>query len=106
MMVCEHFSQRSTWPPSATVRQRSIADMTFNWSRLTWPALAARHAAPWSRKISATSSAGEFVSVVDAVRCAVDIQRGMAELALGALDLGLLQLGRDRTDHLGCDLVL
>ena len=35
-----------------------IADMTFNWSRLTWPALAERHAAPWSRKISATSSAG------------------------------------------------
>jgi hypothetical protein len=32
--------------------------MTFNWSRLTWPALAFRHAAPWSRKISATSSAG------------------------------------------------
>ena len=26
--------------------------------KLTWPALACRHAAPWSRKISATSSAG------------------------------------------------
>ena len=35
MMVCEHFSQRSTWPPSAAVRQRSIAVITFNWSRLT-----------------------------------------------------------------------
>ena len=35
-----------------------MADITFNWSRLTWPALARRHAAPWSRKISATSSAG------------------------------------------------
>ena len=58
MMVCEHFSQRSTCPPSAAVRQRSIADITFNWSRLTWPALAARHAAPWPRKISATSSFG------------------------------------------------
>src|SRR5437763_16701680 len=58
MIVCEHFSQRATWPPSAAVRQRSMADITFNWSRLTWPALAARHAAPWSRKISATSSAG------------------------------------------------
>jgi hypothetical protein len=56
MMVCEHFSQRSTCPPSAAVRQRSMADITFNWPRLTWPALAARHAAPWSRKISATSS--------------------------------------------------
>ena len=40
MMVCEHFSQRSTCPPSAAVRQRSMADITFNWSRLTWPALA------------------------------------------------------------------
>ena len=52
------FSQRATWPPSAAVRQRSIALITFNWPRLTWPALARRHAAPWSRKISATSSAG------------------------------------------------
>jgi hypothetical protein len=58
MTVWEHFSQRSTWPPSAAVRQRSMADITFNCSRLTCPALAARHAAPWSRKISATSSAG------------------------------------------------
>ena len=38
------------------MRQRSIALITFNWSRLTWPALAARQAAPWARKISATSS--------------------------------------------------
>jgi hypothetical protein len=27
---CEHFSQRSTCAPSAAVRQRSIADITFN----------------------------------------------------------------------------
>ena len=58
MMVCEQFSQRSTCPPSAAVRQRSMADITFIWSRLTRPALAERHAAPWSRKISATSNAG------------------------------------------------
>jgi hypothetical protein len=51
-------SQRATWPPRAAVRQRSIALMTFIWSRLTCPALARRHAAPWSRKISATSSTG------------------------------------------------
>src|SRR4029077_13544330 len=55
--VCAQPSQRATCPPSATVRQRSIALMTF-WSRLTWPALARRHAVPWSRKISATSKAG------------------------------------------------
>jgi len=40
------------------VRQRSMALITFNWLRLTCPALALRHAAPWSRKISATSNAG------------------------------------------------
>ena len=37
------------------MRQVSIADMTFSWPRLTWPALALRHAAPWARKTSATS---------------------------------------------------
>src|SRR6266702_2033417 len=41
MTVCEQFSQRSTCPPSAAVRQRSMADITFNWSRLTCPAFAA-----------------------------------------------------------------
>jgi hypothetical protein len=50
-------SDRMIWPPPK-VRQRSMADITFSWSRLTCPALALRHAAPWSRKISATSSAG------------------------------------------------
>jgi hypothetical protein len=30
MTVCAHFSQRATWPPSAAVRQRSMADITFN----------------------------------------------------------------------------
>jgi hypothetical protein len=52
------FSQRATWPPSAAVRQRSMALITFSWSRLTWPRLASRQAGPWSRKISATSRAG------------------------------------------------
>src|SRR5215472_10077191 len=33
-----HCSQRSICPPSAAVRQRSIADMTLSWPRLTWPA--------------------------------------------------------------------
>ena len=48
MAVCAQasFSQRATWPPSAAVRQRSAADITFNWPRLTWPALALRHAGP------------------------------------------------------------
>src|SRR5215468_2271066 len=51
-------SQRSTRPPNAAVRQRSIADMTFSWPRLTWPAWDARQAGPRRRKMSATSTAG------------------------------------------------
>ena len=58
MRVCAHFSQRATCPPRAAVRQLSMADMTLSWPRLTWPALALRHAGPWPRKISATSKAG------------------------------------------------
>jgi len=40
------FSQRATYPPSAAVRQRSIALITFNWSRLICPLLASRQAGP------------------------------------------------------------
>ena len=58
MCVCAQSSQRATCPPRAAVRQLSMADMTFSWPRLTWPALALRHAGPWARKISATSSDG------------------------------------------------
>ena len=58
MCVCEHSSQRATCPPRAAVRQLSMADMTLSWPRLRWPALARRHAGPWPRKISATSSDG------------------------------------------------
>ena len=56
-------SQRATCPPSAAVRQRSMALITFSCSRLTWPVLALRHAAPWSRKIPATSNAGRDTAV-------------------------------------------
>ncbi len=87
MMVCEQFSQRSTCPPSAAVRQRSIADITFNWSRLTWPALAARHAAAWPRKISATSSFGRDTAA-GAYAC------GCTCLQLFSAFLGLLCFGR------------
>src|SRR5258707_1674197 len=58
MRVCAHSSQRATCPPRAAVRQVSMADITFSWPRLTWPALARRHAGPWARKMSATSSDG------------------------------------------------
>ncbi len=56
MWLWPHFSQAATCPPRTAVRQRSMADMTLSWSRLRWPARAWRQAAPWARKISATSS--------------------------------------------------
>ena len=68
MTVWVQSSQRATWPPSAAVRQRSMADITFIWSRLTCPALARRHAAPWSRKMSATSGETRSVSAASAGR--------------------------------------
>src|SRR5665648_92113 len=52
------FSQCATWPPRAAVRQLSIARIALSWPRLTRPRLAWRQAAPWSRKISATSRNG------------------------------------------------
>src|SRR5271165_6794703 len=57
MSVWPHaaFSQRATWPPSATVRQRSIALITFNWSRLTWPRLASRQAGTVEPQLTALS---------------------------------------------------
>src|ERR1700720_4242709 len=58
MRRCAQSSQRSTCPPSAAVRQRSIADMTLGWPRLTWPAWDARQAGPRWRKMSAASTAG------------------------------------------------
>src|SRR6201992_1686359 len=56
MRRCAEASQRSTWPPNAAVRQRSIADMTLSWPRLTWPAWDARQAGPRWRKMSAAST--------------------------------------------------
>src|ERR1051326_5595812 len=53
-------SHRSTWPPSAAVRQTSMAAMTRRWSGESRPPCAARNASPWRRKMSATSSAGRI----------------------------------------------
>src|SRR5262245_42691543 len=38
-----------------------MALITLSWTRLTWPALAVRHAASKSRKMSATSRAGQVM---------------------------------------------
>ena len=54
--------QAATCPPRAAVRQRSMADITLSWARLTWPALAVRQAGPWARKMSATSSDGRAMT--------------------------------------------
>src|SRR4030081_3441763 len=62
--LCAHSSQRATWPPRAAVRQFSIADITLSWPRLRWPALARRHAGPWPRKMSATSSDGRDTRIL------------------------------------------
>ena len=53
-----HLAQPATCPPSASVRQASIADITLSWVRPTCPARARRHAGPWARKMSAISSRG------------------------------------------------
>ena len=89
MMVCEHFSQRSTCPPSAAVRQRSMADISLICSRLTWPALPERHAAPWSRKISATSSLGRDTAAGYAGRSVLGVS--LVCWALGRDFLGFLR---------------
>src|SRR5215470_14861682 len=68
-------SQRSTWPPNAAVRQRSIADMTFSWPRLTWPAWDARQAGPRRRKMSATSTAGRDNGGVSAGHLQQQVER-------------------------------
>src|SRR5437879_6739640 len=91
MTVCEQSSQRATWPPSAAVRQLSIADITLSWPRLTWPALALRQAGPWSRKMSATSRGGTGHD-----------RRGLCRrLLLGCQRSEPIQRAHDRADHVG-----
>src|SRR5215472_7177447 len=75
MRRCAHASQRSTWPPRAAVRQRSIADMTFSWPRLTWPTWEARQAGPQWRKMSATSTAGRDNGRASAGHLAQKVER-------------------------------
>src|SRR5258708_33988701 len=93
--LCAHSSQRATWPPRAAVRQFSIADITFNWPRLTWPALARRHPGPWPRKMSATSSDGR-----DTRSFASGRRRG------GLRQPAVIKRAHDLLDRLGSDSVL
>src|SRR5262249_1529752 len=109
MRRCAQFSQRSTWPPIAAVRQRSIADMTFSWPRLTWPAWGARQARPRGREVSATStpgrdkggaSAGHLQQQVERARHLADradgdagVERGRVELLVPEQDLDNPDIG-------------
>src|SRR6266446_8644618 len=97
MIVWVQSSQRATWPLSAAVRQRSVALITFIWSRLTCPALARRHAAPWSRKISATSSIGRDMAPLRwrlVLPALLGLLARLGQQVEGALDAG---------DHAGGD---
>src|SRR3984893_12263086 len=112
--LCVHCSQRATWPPSAAVRQLSIADITLSWPRLTWPALARRHAGPWPRKISATSSdgrdtrrasGGRFGALPElgcnAIERAHDLPDGLGgdtRIERGGVELGMSQQDLDHPD--------
>ena len=58
-----HLAQPATCPPSASVRQASIADMNLSCERVTCPVLACRLAGPWARKTSAISSFGRDTPV-------------------------------------------
>src|SRR6201997_1280537 len=115
MRSCAQSSQRSTWPPSAAVRQVSIADMTFNCARLACPALAFRHAAPWARKTSATSRGGRVTRPWSAGRRSLrqldvqPVQRtldvadradGDAGVERGRLELGVAE---QHLDHANID---
>src|SRR5947207_4741995 len=93
MRRCAQASQRSTCPPSAAVRQCSIADMTFSWPRLTWPAWEARQAGPRRRKMSATSTAGRDNGRASAGHLQQEVERAchLAERADG--DAGVERRG-------------
>src|SRR5450755_3844605 len=112
--LCAHFSQRATWPPSAAVRQLSIADITLSWPRPTWPALARRHAGPWPRKMSATSSdgrdmcrasGGRFGAFVELARNAIERAHDFADgfggdagIERGGVELGVAEQHLDHPD--------
>src|SRR5712671_7605237 len=70
--------------------------MTFSWSRLTWPALACRHAGPWSRKISATSRAGRAMTPLR--------RRLVLPVLLEGQRRKAIQRAHDRADHVGGDM--
>src|SRR5215471_16323673 len=92
--------------------------MTFNWPRLTWPALAVRHAAPWARKRSATSKRGRPTRrPSDGGRSAREVEAEPLQRALDVADRvdgdagverGCLELrvAQQHLDHANVDALL
>src|SRR5215204_3989848 len=89
--------------------------MTLSWPRLTWPALAVRQAAPWSRKMSATSRAGWGMSAgalgrrlvwlrpqrrepIERAHDHADGVGGDTRIERGGLELGVPEQGLDHAD--------
>ena len=58
MTRCPQRTHASRWPPSAAVRQRSMAVNTFKWSRFSQERLRSMKARPALRTRSATSRGG------------------------------------------------
>src|SRR4051794_14292440 len=94
--------------------------MTLSWLRLTWPALAVRQAAPWSRKMSATSRAGRAMSAgaldgrlvwlhrqrrepIERAHDHADGVGGDARIERGGLELGVPE---QHLDHADVDVLL
>ncbi len=105
--------QAATWPPSAAVRQLSMADMTLSWPRLKCPARAWRQAGPWARKMSATSSPSRGMTPPPGSggRQLQMLQRALDRVQGGAGDLGVarggVELGmpEQHLDHADVDLL-
>src|SRR5437773_3848556 len=100
----------------AAVRQRSIADITLSWPRLTWPALARRHAGQWPRKMSATSSDGRDTrrasggrfglgqrDTIERAHDLLDRLGGDAGVECGGVELGMAE---QDLDHPNIDVLL
>ncbi len=97
------------------MRQRSMADITLSWPRLRWSALARRQAAPWARKMSATSSLSRGMTPAQAgcltviLRCSSGLLTARrVVLATRAVARGGIEfaVARQDLDHPDVDLLL
>src|SRR5215207_10535049 len=86
-----------------------MAAITLSWPRLMWPAWAARQAAPWVRKMSATSRAGRGMGlasgrrirkrqIIERAHHGADELGGHAGVAGGGVELGMPEQHLDDAD--------